>query len=103
VVPQTAKRGNLGLCAQAATIDRRPSLHEALYDFLDSIGRVISYILEEPFETKIILPTKTSSAAYLDAGGRTKYVFNESGLLPMKQALRDQVQAAHLLLSVTAL
>jgi hypothetical protein len=39
----------------------------------------------------------------LDGGPKTKYSLNESNLTPMNDALRNQVQAIRLLLSVLAL
>lgn len=95
----------LVLDSQAAIIDQRPNLLKALYGSLDSAARVISYILEELSKRKIIfiLPPKTSSAVLPSRWSRTQYVFNESGLSHMSWALRDQVQAIHLLLSVAAL
>ncbi|KAK1831638.1 SH3 domain-protein [Podospora conica] len=83
---------------QAATINRRDNLLKALDESLDSTTRVVSYIWDELSETKSAL-----EGGRLGRWARTKYGFTESGLAPMKEALRDQIQAIHLLLSVATL
>lgn len=87
------------LDSQAATINQRENLLKALGESLEATARVISYIWDEV----------SDAASVVDRGGRlgrwvrTKHVFNESSLAPMKEVLRDQIQAIQLLLSVAAL
>lgn len=88
----------LVLSNQAATIDRRDNLLRALNESLDSTTKVLSYIWDELSETKSAV-----ERGRLGRWARTKHVFNEAGMAPMKEALRDQIQAIHLLLSVAAL
>ncbi len=83
---------------QAATINRRDNLLKALNESLDSTTKVVSYIWDELSETKSAV-----EGARLGRWARTKHVFNEAGMAPLKEALRDQIQAIQLLLSVAAL
>ncbi|KAK4444480.1 hypothetical protein QBC34DRAFT_474685 [Podospora aff. communis PSN243] len=78
----------------------KPALLEALHGALSSTTQVISHIWNEVTEaTKL---TRSTSVFRAGPWVRTKYVFSESGLAPMKEALRDQIQAIHLLLTVAA-
>jgi hypothetical protein len=92
---------NVILNSQAATINQRPNLLEALHGALSSTTLVISYIWNEVTETTKL--TRSTSVFRAGPWVRTKYVFSESGLAHMKEALRDQIQAIHLLISVAAM
>ncbi|KAK3360669.1 hypothetical protein B0T25DRAFT_578543 [Lasiosphaeria hispida] len=79
---------------QEAMINRRDNLLKALNESLDATARVVvSYIWDELSETKLAI-----EGGRLGRWARTKHVFNEAGMAPLKEALRDQIQAMQLLL-----
>ena len=90
------------LSSQVSTINQRTRLLETLHDALNSTNLVISYIWDEFTETTNFT-TESSTVFRADRWVRAKFVFSESGLAPMKEALRDQIQAIHLLLSIATM
>jgi len=90
------------LSSQVSTINQRTRLLETLHDALSSTSLVISYISDEFTETTKFT-TEPSTVFRADRWVRAKFVFSESGLAPMKEALRDQIQAIHLLLSIATM
>ncbi|KAI3316616.1 hypothetical protein HD806DRAFT_423298 [Xylariaceae sp. AK1471] len=82
-----------------ASLQPRESLLTALSQSLSSCGDVIQYLLGQVTEVTGAAPVR----AGLSRWSRAKFALNESDLAPMKEALRDQVQAIQLLLSVALL
>ncbi|KAI0814077.1 hypothetical protein GGR55DRAFT_495139 [Xylaria sp. FL0064] len=75
------------------------SLQASLNQSLSSCGDVIQYILDRLAEFTAAAP----AGGRLGRLTRAKFALNESELAPMKEALRDQVQAIQLLITVASL
>ncbi|KAI0424847.1 hypothetical protein F5Y09DRAFT_125613 [Xylaria sp. FL1042] len=75
------------------------SLQASLNQSLSSCGDVIQYLLERLAELTGAKP----AGGRLGRFTRARFALNESELAPMKEALRDQVQAIQLLITVASL
>ncbi|KAI0191338.1 hypothetical protein F4808DRAFT_444051 [Astrocystis sublimbata] len=82
-----------------ASLRSRKSLLAALNQSLSACSDVIQYLSNQLTPLTAVVPARTSLSRWT----RAKFALNESDLAPMKEALRDQVQAIQLLLSVVSL
>jgi hypothetical protein len=87
------------LTKQQAIVSKRDKLLAAIEQALSSCRNVVDYMSKEVDEAK----TSLANDKPLRWWTRAKHVLNEGGLAPMREALRDQVQALQLLLSVASL
>lgn len=84
---------------EASSISRKSSLITALQQSIASCEKAIQYLYDQVADAK----AESESGTGLRRWTRTKWVFNADSLAPMKEILRDQVQAIQLLLSIAAL
>ncbi|KAI8711006.1 Bud emergence protein 1 [Fusarium sp. LHS14.1] len=82
-----------------SSLSQQNTLTKTLKESLTACNTAINYLFSEVCEARELLETGKSLRWWM----RTRYALDEDALAPAKEALRDQVQAIQLLLSVLAL